>query len=88
MLSDNDNQVALRFGIVFAMDPDAISVYGEFEIDLAHYNGSDSWELPVPATYVVDRTGTVTYAFIDPNYRVRVVATDVLAAVLALASQK
>jgi hypothetical protein len=34
-------------------------------------NGDDSWELPVPATYVFGRDGRVALAAIDAGYRDR-----------------
>ena len=34
-------------------------------------NGDESWELPVPATYVIDRDGRVALAAIDVDYRNR-----------------
>ncbi|GAB2189609.1 peroxiredoxin-like family protein [Sessilibacter sp. MAH1] len=37
--------------------------------------------LPVPAVFVINKDGEVTYSFVDPNFKVRLPAEDVLAAV-------
>ena len=39
-----------------------------FKNDLAVRNGDDSYELPVPATFVIDRTGVVRFAHVDVDY--------------------
>jgi peroxiredoxin len=50
-------------------------------IDLTRFNGDESWELPVPATFVVDTTGTIVYASAHPDYTVRPEPAEVLAAI-------
>ena len=39
--------------------------------DIAKYNGTEKAELPLSATYIVDRNGTITYAFLDADYKLR-----------------
>ncbi len=34
-------------------------------------NGDDSWQLPIPATYIIDRDGTVLYASANEDYSER-----------------
>jgi peroxiredoxin len=34
-------------------------------------NGDDSWELPIPATFVLDRDGAVLYASANEDYTER-----------------
>jgi peroxiredoxin len=85
VLSDADADVSRRYGLVYTLDDDTRHVYAAFGNDLARINGTDTWELPVPATYVIGRDGTVTYAFVDPDYRHRAEPADVVAAVNALA---
>jgi peroxiredoxin len=69
VLSDFGNKVAHQFGIVFKVGQEvkdfSINV---FKNDLALRNGEDSYELPVPATFVIDSTGIVRFAHIDAHY--------------------
>lgn len=56
---------------MFALPADLREVYRDFGIDLTRFNGSQRWELPMPARFVVARDGTVRYAESDPDYTVR-----------------
>ena len=37
--------------------------------DLPTFQGNNSWMLPIPATFVVGRDGTIKARFMDPDYR-------------------
>lgn len=84
VLSDADNNVAREFGLVFTVQDDLEVVYRRVGIDIGAANATASWEIPIPATYVIDRAGTVTYAFVETDYRRRAEPADVLAALEAL----
>lgn len=47
-------------------------------IDLGRVNGDQSWELPIPATFVIGQDGVITYASADPDYTRRPEPRDVL----------
>ncbi len=68
VLSDVGNKVAGEFGLVFRLSDKVQEIYKNFGIDLPAANGDESYELPVPATYVIGRDGVVRYAFIDADY--------------------
>jgi len=85
VLSDPGNRVAKQFGLVYLLDGEARRISLEtFGTDLPAFNGDESWELPVPATYVIDRKGTVKLAFFDPEFRNRVEPTAILEALREL----
>lgn len=71
LLSDPGNQVAEKYGLVHTLPDDLKEVYLQFKIDLSKYNGDDSWRLPLPARYIIDRDQTVQYAEVNPDYTVR-----------------
>ncbi|UCF95652.1 MAG: AhpC/TSA family protein [Desulfobacterales bacterium] len=71
MLSDPGNQVAQKFGLVYEFPEDLKKIYLQFGIDVPHYNGEDSWTLPLPARYIVDRNAKIRYAAVNPDYTVR-----------------
>ena len=79
VLSDLGNRVARQFGIVFALDAGLRGVHESFGVDLAAINGDSSYELPVPATYLVDADATIRGAWIDVDYRRRAEPALVLA---------
>ena len=45
-----------------------LSLRLEQGLDLYKINGSETGELPMPGSYVIAQDGTITLAFIDPNY--------------------
>ena len=49
-------------------------------LDLSKHNGNDSGELPLGATYIIDRDGVIRYAFVDADYRKRAEPSDVIVA--------
>ena len=69
VLSDFGNKVARQFGIVFQVGEELKEFSKNvFKNDLALRNGEDSYELPVPATFVIDTTGVVRFAHVDVDY--------------------
>jgi peroxiredoxin len=67
-LRDRGNQVAARYGLVHRLPADLQDVYRKAGIDLARANGDDSWTLPMPARFVIDRAGVIHQADADPDY--------------------
>jgi peroxiredoxin len=53
--------------------------YQELGHPLPAFNGTDDWELPIPATFVIDRDRTIRFADADPDYTRRADPADVLA---------
>ena len=72
VLSDVGNVVSRRYGLVFVM-PEAARHPG-----ISAANGDESWELPVPGTFVIARDGTVKYAFVDPDWTHRLEPAELL----------
>ena len=68
LLRDHGNQVVSKYGLTFALPDDLKQVYQKFGIDLAKANGDESWTLPMPARFVIDRLGTIRAADVDPDY--------------------
>lgn len=80
VLSDIGNGVARKYGLVFSLEPKIRELYDGFGFNLPKFNGDESWELPVPATFVIDQSGTVVWSFVDVNYTVRAEPADIIAA--------
>ena len=80
VLSDVGNVVSRRYGLVFRVGEETRRQYQASGIDLAAINGTDEWELPVPATYVIDRAGTIQAAFVEADYTQRASSRQVLEA--------
>lgn len=84
VLSDVGNVVSRQFGLVYRLPETFRQVYDDLGINLPSFNGTDSFELPIPATYVVGRDARIAYAHVDPDYTQRPEPPDILAALHGL----
>lgn len=78
VLSDDSNKVAEQFDLVFKMPDYLIEIYKSSGLDVAGRNGNDDWELPKPATFVIDQTGKIIFAEVDSDYTNRVEPSKVI----------
>ncbi|MDQ7012160.1 MAG: peroxiredoxin-like family protein [Mariprofundaceae bacterium] len=78
VLSDRGNEVARAYGLVFTLPEELRPIYESFDIDLPAYNGDESFELPMPATYIVRPDGTVAHAFVDADYTQRMEPAEIV----------
>jgi peroxiredoxin len=78
VLSDGGNKVAREFGLVFILSEKLRPIYAKFGIDLPAANGDTSYELPVPATYVIDANNTIAHAFVDTDYTKRLEPAEIV----------
>ena len=79
---DLGNAVARDWGLVFPLGDELSALYRDrLGIDLVRYNGDESWELAIPATFVIDRDGTIAWGSAHPDYTVRPEPSEVLAAI-------
>ncbi len=85
VLSDLNNHVAREYGIVYKLTEGVASIYEE-KFSMASHNGNDSNELPLAATYVINREGKVVYAFLDADYRNRAEPSEIVDALKQLNS--
>jgi peroxiredoxin len=88
VLSDRGNVVARRFGVVYTVDERMRAVLEGFGVHLSAYNGDSTFELPVPATFLVAKDATIVGAWIDADYRRRAEPSVVLDLVRAIVGSK
>ena len=80
VLSDIDNGYALSLGLVMWVGEEVCQLYSSGGVNLPEFSGSDGWMLPIPATFVVGRDGRVISRYVDPDFRTRMDAEAILAA--------
>ncbi len=71
VLSDLENKLAKQCGLVFTLPESLRPIYEAWQIDIPGHNGNDSFELPIPATYIIDKSGIVRYAHVKMDYTQR-----------------
>ena len=80
ILVDMDNGYAMSLNLVFWVGDEMRKFMSEAGLDLAEYQGNNSWMVPVPATFVVGQDGRISARFVDPDYRKRMTIETMLAA--------
>ena len=87
VLLDKGNAVAARFGLVHTLPGYLKELYQGFGNDLLKFNGDDSWTLPMPGRFVIDREGIIRSADVSPDYTVRSEPAKAIMAVKAIGSE-
>jgi peroxiredoxin len=78
LLSDAGNKLARQCGLTYRVPDEQREVYQRAFVNLPFVNGDDSWELPIPATYIIDRDGAVLYASANEDYAERPEPQDIV----------
>ncbi len=71
VLSDPNLATAGKFGIVYDFPKESDERYKANGLDIAKHNQMDKPQLPLSATYVVNKKGEIVYAFLEPDYKKR-----------------
>lgn len=71
VLSDAGNKLAKDCGLVFTLPEALRPIYQSWQIDIPGFNGDNSYELPVPATYIVSTDSKIHYAYANMDYTKR-----------------
>jgi peroxiredoxin len=78
LLVDAHNEVARQFGLVYRVPEEQQKLYRSTFVNLPFVNGDDSWELPIPATYIIERDGKISFSAVNEDYTDRPEPLDVL----------
>ena len=52
----------MQFGLAYAVAPSQQQYYRSILVNIPLVNGDGSWRLPLPATYILGKDGTVLFA--------------------------
>jgi peroxiredoxin len=81
VLVDAQNKIARKFGLAYRVPEEQQGLYRSTFVNLPHVNGDPSWELPIPATFILDRDGTILFASANEDYTDRPEPLRILSAV-------
>jgi peroxiredoxin len=81
LLVDAGNQIARQFGLVYRVPEEQQRLYRNTFVNLPFVNGDSSWELPIPATFVIDRDGSILFASANEDYTERPEPLEILSVV-------
>jgi peroxiredoxin len=80
LLRDEGAAVAAEFGAAYSVPEYMQGYYRSILVNIPFINGEPSWRLPVPGTFVVDRSGVVQWSQGQADFRVRPEPAEVLKA--------
>lgn len=80
ILTDIDNGYAMSLNLAFWVGAEMQDLMTGAGWDVSRSQGSNTWLLPIPATFVVGTDGKVKARFVDPDYRKRPAVEDLIAA--------
>ena len=80
VLSDVGNKTARDYGLIFTVYEEMRPLYLKWGLDVPASNGDNSWELPVPATYVIDSNRVARAAHVDKDYTKRMEPEQIMTA--------
>ena len=81
--SDSSLDATRAFGLAFRVDDELNKRYLSYNIDLEKASGETHHVLPAPATYIIGNDGIINFAYINPDYKVRLHPDVLLAAAKA-----
>ena len=86
ILSDADAQAAVALGIAFQAARGTFDRRQQKGDDIEGSSMLRHGVLPVPAVFAVDRSGTIAFSYINPDYAVRLPADELLAVARTIAA--
>ncbi len=78
ILTDKGNKVSEKYRLISKNDTHASDCLLDIGFDSAIDNGDISYQLPVPAIFIVDEWMTIRFAYQDPDFTKRVDTQDIL----------
>ncbi len=71
IIQDKGYKIMKAYDVNYVMDADMVGKYKSHGVDLEQNNGNTDHVLPVPATYIINKAGKITYVQFDKDYRKR-----------------
>ncbi|MBZ9894596.1 MULTISPECIES: peroxiredoxin-like family protein [unclassified Mesorhizobium] len=78
ILSDRGGRVGQLFGVRWRIPELLRDLHRKNDIDLPVFNGDQSWTLPIPSRFIVDRAGLIAFSEINPGQSSRSPPRDAL----------
>lgn len=78
ILSDDSLKIMTAYKVAFMLDEKTTEKYRGYGVNLENVNGNNGNNLPVPAVYVINKQGKITYRYFDVDYKKRVSVHEIL----------
>ncbi|SDE20693.1 Peroxiredoxin [Mucilaginibacter pineti] len=78
IVQDKGYAIMKTYKVNYVLDESTVAKYKSFNIDLNKGNGNTDHVLPVPATYVINQSGKITFVHFNKDYTKRASVNDIL----------
>ncbi len=79
IIHDVGNRIMTAYKVAFEVDEQTVPNYYEIITErIDEYNSDNNNVLPVPATYLIDQSGKISYVHYDPDYKNRSDLNEIL----------
>ncbi|MCK9858640.1 peroxiredoxin-like family protein [Paenibacillus sp. ATY16] len=79
VLSDRNGLVAARYRILYDVPFYVQDIFQQgLGLNLAEYNATSRWILPVPSTFMINESGFIRSAYVNPDFMKRFEPEDIL----------
>lgn len=79
VLHDEGLKIMKAYDVEFEVPENVLTRYRNAGIKIDENNGKNGNFLPIPATYIIDKEGNITYRFFNPDYKKRPSVQEILA---------
>ncbi len=78
IVSDENSTIMNAYKVGFELDSKTVEKYKGYGLNLIERNASNGNNLPVPAVYIINKEGKITYRYFDTDYKNRVSVKELL----------
>lgn len=78
VVTDENSKIMNAYKVAFELDEKTTEKYKGYGVNLMERNGSNGNNLPVPAVYIINKKGKITYRYFDANYKNRASVQEIL----------
>ncbi|MDD9269691.1 peroxiredoxin-like family protein [Paenibacillus sp. GCM10023248] len=78
VLSDPNGLVTAKYNLLFDVPTGVRELMEGIGVDLAEYNNTSQWVLPVPATFMIDESAIIRSSYVNPNFMQRQSPEEIL----------
>jgi len=71
IIQDAGNRIMKDYDVLYTTDNKTLSALKQYGIDLDKSSGNGDHDLPVPATYIIDKNGKISFVHFNKDYTQR-----------------
>jgi len=78
IISDDSAKIMSMYKVAYNVDTTMTRKLKGYGVDLSERNGTNGNRLPVPAVYIINKDGKITYRYFDVDYKKRASVKEII----------